>query len=224
MAKVSALVSAYYAERFLSQRIFNLQGYQGDIQIVVVCQSGSPEEAIASQINVTVVRTPGIPPLGEAWNLAIENATGDYLTTANTDDRFMMDGLETMVRVLDEHPEIGLVFAQVCVDGGGDLYPWKRIDDGTGEIADIEDLLFGRCIVGPMPVWRKAVHDEVGYFDETYTVASDYDMWLKMARAGVRFWYIDEPTGVYAKRADSLEYRNKSLIAGEISSIRSVNA
>jgi cellulose synthase/poly-beta-1,6-N-acetylglucosamine synthase-like glycosyltransferase len=159
---------------------------------------------IASDFAVTMVRTPNIPPIGEAWNLAIQQAEGDYLTTANTDDRFIIDGLETMVQSLDDNPDIGLVFSQVLLDTGVEMYPWKRIDNHTGEITNIKAMLERACFIGPMPLWKKAVHDKVGLFNQDYTVASDYDMWLRMAKAVIRFWYIDQPTGVYLRRPDSL--------------------
>lgn len=216
MSKVSALVSAYYADRFLDGRLINLYGAKGvDLQIIVVAQRGSREEAIAAGYSLELVTTPDIPPIGEAWNLAIEHAEGDYLITANTDDRFAICGLAKMVDVLDQHPDIGLVFSQVDIDDGENTYPWRRIDNPTGEVANIRSIIERRCIVGAMPLWRKSIHDEIGYFDETYKVAADYDMWLRMVRADVRFWYIAESCGVYAKRSDSLEHRNKALLPSE---------
>jgi cellulose synthase/poly-beta-1,6-N-acetylglucosamine synthase-like glycosyltransferase len=222
MSKVSALVSAYFAESYLDMRLTNLYGAENvDLQIIVVAQKGSQEEAIASQYALTLVTTPDIPPIGKAWNLAIEQAEGDYLVTANTDDRFLIGGLKTLADTLDEHPEIGLVFSQSLMDTGVETYPWKRIDNDTGEIDGITAMLEKACFIGPMPLWRKAIHDEVGYFNEAYTVASDYDMWLRMARAGVRFWYLDEPTGVYLRRGNSLEHRNLALGKLEATEVRS---
>ncbi len=36
--------------------------------------------------------------------------------------------------------------------------------------------------MGPQAMWRKSVHDEVGYFDETLPVATDYEFWCRVAR------------------------------------------
>jgi O-antigen biosynthesis protein len=211
MPKVSALVSAYYAEDFLIKRLENLKDDTGFVEVIVVCQKASIEERIASFFDVKVVTTPDIPLVGEAWNLAIKHATGDYLTTANTDDAFLPGGLQAMAEALDTHAEIGLVFAQVIIDNGKSARRWRRIKHTTGEVEDIKDILYRRSIIGPMPLWRRSIHSQVGYFDETYVVVSDTDMWLGMVNAGVRFWYIDQPTGIYQQRRDGLEWRNKSL-------------
>lgn len=221
MSKVSALVSAYYAEGWLDRRITNIFGMKSTtVEPVVICQAGSKEDETASDYAVTVVRTLNIPTIGRAWNLGIEQATGNYLTTANTDDRYHIGGLTRMVDALDTHPEIGVVFSQVDVDDYVNIAPWKRIGNPTGEIKNIRDILEHRCIIGAMPVWRKEIHDRVGLFNEDYIVASDYDMWLRMARAGVRFYYIAESLGVYTKRDDSLEHRNRDLCKKESRKVR----
>lgn len=220
MSKVSALVSAYFAEQFLESRLANLYKANVDLQIVVVAQKGSKEADMAKGYKVELVLTPDIPPIGEAWNLAIENATGDYLITANTDDMFKDGGLAKMVKVLDDHPDIGLIFSQVDVFDGRGIMPWVRISNPTGKVSHVRDLIERRCVVGPMPLWRKSIHDEIGYFDETYVVAADYDMWLRMVRAGVKFWYIAESCGIYYRRADSLEWRNRALMVEENKAVR----
>ena len=217
MSKVSALVSAYYAEDYIQQRLINLYGQMKkvDLEIVVVCQEGSPEYELVKDYNLKLITTPDIPTIGRAWNMAIKASTGDYLTTANTDDRYKIDGLKRMVEVLDERPEIGLVFAQVDIDNGEQTYPWQRINNDTGEVEDIREVLKRRCIIGPMPLWRKWIHDRVGLFNEEYTVACDYDMWLRMAKDDIRFYYIAESMGVYLQRQDSLEHRNPAACRQE---------
>jgi cellulose synthase/poly-beta-1,6-N-acetylglucosamine synthase-like glycosyltransferase len=209
MTKVSALVSAYHAEKYIQQRLINLYGQKGvDVEVIVVCQNGSAEHHLIADYDLTLITTPDIPTIGKAWNMAIEASTGDYLTTANTDDRYKIGGLKRMVDTLDEHPEIGLVFAQVDIDDGERQYPWQRINNDTGEVENIRQVLESRCIVGPMPLWKKWTHDRVGMFNEFYTVACDYDLWRRMAEADVRFYYIAESMGVYLRRPDSLEHRN----------------
>ena len=217
MSVITALISAYRAEPFLADRLNNLlfESTGVNVQPVVVCQGGSIEDKIASEYAIQIVRTVDVPTIGEAWNLGIKYAIGDYLTTANTDDLFLPGGLQRMADVLDANDKIGLVFAQVDIDDGKGIRPWKRIGNPTGEIVNIKEILAQRCIIGPMPMWRKKINDKIGLFRDDFVVANDYDMWMRMANNKVRFWYIAESCGVYKKRMDSLEWRNKHLAALE---------
>lgn len=215
MPKVSALISAYHGAQWLERRIENLFAEDVPVEVVVVCQQGSAEDKIARRYAVKIIRTDDIPTIGEAWNIAIQHASGDYLTTANCDDLFYPGGLTRMADILTGHDGIGLVFAPVDVDDSKAIFPWKRIGNPTGEVEKIRDVLERRCIIGPMPLWRASIHDQVGMFREDLIVSCDYDMWLRMARAGLRFYYINEALGVYLKRDDSLEHRNKSVIPEE---------
>jgi len=55
---VTAIVSAYYSKMFLKKRMDNLMYQITRPEIVVVCQKGSLEEAIAKTYDVTWILTP----------------------------------------------------------------------------------------------------------------------------------------------------------------------
>ena len=220
MTKVSALVSAYYAEDFITRRLVNLFNQSLKPEVVVVCKEGSPEHEVADMFDVVLVTTSDIPTIGKAWNMAIEASSGEYLTTANTDDLFHQDGLERMANVLDT-TDADLVFSMVHIQDKQEIpVPWIRYQHKTGMIENAYKLLSERCIVGAMPMWRKIAQKACGAFREDFTVACDYDMWLKMARAGKRFYYLAESVGVYTYRMGSLEHRNSKRLMEENIEIR----
>lgn len=215
MNKVSALVSAYYCAGYLEERIANL----ADCEIIVVCKNNSPEYWIAKQYkDVKLIITPDVPTIGKAWNEAARLATGNYLVTANADDAFLPGGLEEMARVLDDNPQVGLVFSDVMRRDGANSVHWKRTNFPEGEVdADaLREELSRRSFIGPMPMWRKELHEKLGYFDERMIVSCDYDMWRRMAENGVGFWYIPRALGEYLYRDDSLEHRNIAAMRKEM--------
>jgi len=216
--KISAIISAYYCEAFLASRIDNIRENWCDP--VIVCQEGSQEEEIALHAQAQVITTPDIPTIGKAWNIAIKAADGDLIIVANSDDKFYLGGPIWMASELAKHPEAGLVFSDVDVQSGDLVHSWKRIDSPLGLVTDIREILESRAIIGPMPMWRKSLHEEHGYFDEELIVACDYDWWLRLARAKVGFYYIPKPLGVYAFRKDSLEHRNKHLMPSENAKVK----
>ena len=220
MSKVTAIISAYYAKDFMAMRLQNLFVQKPAPEIVVVCQAGSAEDEIASRYNVKIIRTDNIPTIGKAWNLAILQATGDYLTTANTDDMFDIGGLKMLSDALDNNERAGLVFSTVNIRHGQHIAPWFRIDEETGFIGDAKEMLINGCVIGSMPVWRKSLHDNVKMFNEDMVVSCDYEMWLRMAFHGVGFYYVNDVCGTYLKRDDSLEHRHAYECRTESNSIR----
>ena len=218
---VSCLISAYHAEPFILKRLVNLRGHER----IVVCQEGSREEAVALfQKAEVVITTPDIPTIGKAWNLAYQAATQKYVTTANTDDTFYTGALDTCTDILDRYKKVGLVFGRIDKANGvgGHVVIWDRITEDTGVFMDTRKI-YKRCIVGPMPVWRRSWLDKIGGFNEDFIVAADWEYWLRMLDAGTQFYYVNEPVGLYAKRDDSLEWRNKNKLVKEQKRIREMH-
>jgi cellulose synthase/poly-beta-1,6-N-acetylglucosamine synthase-like glycosyltransferase len=218
---ISAIVSAYHTGIYLPARIMNLQKIHPRPEIIVVCQEKSPEDYMTRTMRgLKRVLTPDIPTIGKAWNLGIEASTGEYITTANSDDLFNRDGLKIMSSILNNETDMGLVFSPFTCTRDGNYWIWQKIIRRSGEVADIVEILRARCIIGPFPMWRRSIHETVGMFNEDYIVASDYDMWLRMALAGVKFYYYRKPVGIYAWREESLEHRNAELMCLENARLR----
>ena len=220
--KVSALVSAYFAEEYLHGRIANLLGQTPEPEVVVICQEGSKEHEIALQYKALVLTTSHIPTIGEAWNFGIIHAMGDYLVIANSDDRFFKGGIKALSDVLDNNADVGYVFSDQHLTIKG--ITERRFDHGRigrgGKVENIKGLLAERYFCGSCPMWRRSLHVHYGYFNEGYIVASDYEWALRLANGGVNFYYLPESVGLYPIRNDSLEHRNQELCRIESREIR----
>jgi GT2 family glycosyltransferase len=220
---VSALISAYYAEDFMAGRLQNLLDQDPVPDMVVVCKHDSVEEQIARDYGVEkIVTTSHIPTIGAAWNAAIEQASGDYCVIANTDDRFLPGGLKMLSDVLDNVPAAGYVFSDLFLVKYGITTPRPNHGrlDKPGLIPAAYAKLKQRYFCGPMPMWRRSLHNKYGYFYEHYIVASDYDWVLRLAKAGVGIYWLDRAVGVYEIRDNSLELRNAFVCKLESRQIR----
>lgn len=214
---ISALVSCYHAEQFVERRMVNLLG-EG-VEVVVVCQKNSKEHKVAKKYPVKIVTTPDIPTVGKAWNLAIHNSTGEYLTIANTDDLIYKGGYNHIKKAF-RNEQVGLVFPRIDVEEKGIITGWDRMRCKSGVIPKMYDVLSVRSIIGPMPMWRRSLHDQFGYLNEDYEVITDYEWCLRLAKGGVGFYYIAEPMGLYLRRADSLEHREGEKLREERQKVR----
>jgi glycosyltransferase involved in cell wall biosynthesis len=214
--RVSAIVSTYNSERFIRgciEDLVNQTLYQkGELEIVVVNSgSGQNEEAVVREfqnkyINILYLRTQERETVYAAWNRGIKAASGRYITNANTDDRHRQDALELMAGVLDQKPGIGLVYADVLISETENETFEKHTPAGHFRWLDFDrEKLSVGCFIGPQPMWKKSLHDEYGYFNETFTSSGDWEFWLRIA-GGTDFLHIREFLGLYLRSPESLEH------------------
>jgi GT2 family glycosyltransferase len=207
MPKVSAIISAYYCEEFLEGRITNLLNQSLVPEIIVVCQIGSEEADICEPFPGINLWTVDVPTIYRAWNIGLCSTSGDYIINANADDRLSPDAIEVMAQALDDHPDKALVYGAVNVIGKYGEKPGNVIANRDGDYERLKSDYF----IGPMPMWRRSLHDKYGYFDETLQICGDYDFWLRCAKGGEKFYRLPRVVGTYLKRTDSAEHRNPIL-------------
>ena len=224
--KVSAIVSAYHAEKYLEQRLKNLaeQEVEGGHEVIVVCQRDSQEfkivkDWVSSDGNVPVVPhyTDDIPTVYAAWNLAIEQASGEYLTNCNSDDLLYPGALQALSTALNEHKAYSMSY-----------FDWERVQKhgeapvGVFRFAEGElDKLMAGCFLGPGPMWRKSLHAKYGLFNPDFKSAGDYEFWLRLAYNGEKFYHVrGKPLGAHLEREDGVEHRSPLLTTWETARAR----
>ena len=221
---VSAIVSSYNAERFIRGCLEDLekQTIAERLEIIVV-NSGSNEneEAIVKEFqkkyeNIKYIKSDNRETVYAAWNRGIKSANGKYITNANTDDRHRKDALEVMVNMMETLPEIALVYA--------DVYITENENENFEKCTPVacfrwmnwnrDDLLNKGCFVGPQPMWRRDLHLEYGYFDESFVTSGDYEFWLRISQ-NHNFLHIPVILGLYLRSANSIEHTNRKRQAIE---------
>ncbi|MBM3801338.1 MAG: glycosyltransferase [Acidimicrobiia bacterium] len=214
--RVSAIVSTYKSGRFIEGRLKDLLAQTlGDQLEIVVVDSGSPENegAIVRRYqqqhpNIQYVRTEQRENLYQAWNRGIRASSGEYLTNANTDDRLRPDALEVLAGELDRYPAIGLVYADFWITGFENQVFGSHICTGYSSKPDYQpNLMLAGCHMGPQPMWRRSIHGEIGYFDESFCAAGDYEFWCRLAlRHPMK--HVREFLGLYLHNGDGVSNGN----------------
>ncbi|MBN2590858.1 MAG: glycosyltransferase [Sedimentisphaerales bacterium] len=214
---VSAIVSTYNSEKYLRGCLDDLEQQTiADKMEIIVVNSGSQEneEVIVNEFqqkynNIVYIKTEKREGIYSAWNRAVKAAHGTFLTNANTDDRHRDDAFEFMVNALESNPHVGLVYGdQIRTDTPNDTFADNH---GTEELRrseySRERLLFG-CCTGSQPMWRRSLHDELGYFDESLTCAGDWDFWLRISEKH-ELKRIPEFLGLYYHNEAGIEHGAK---------------
>lgn len=114
----------------------------------------------------------------DAINKGFAQAKGDVLAWLNSDDTYQPGAISAAVRVMQEHPEAGLVYGDTnFIDGSGKVighFPAARTDLKRlrrGFVHIPQQAAFFRS-----EVWRK-----VGPLDPSFFFAMDYDLWVRIA-------------------------------------------
>ncbi|TGU74973.1 glycosyltransferase [Geomonas terrae] len=209
---VSAIVSTYDAERFLRGKLEDLEAQTiADRLEIIVIDAASPgnERAIVEEFqrrydNIRYLRTERRETVYQAWNRGIRMATGEFVTNANTDDRLRGDAYEILVRTLREHPECVLAYPDMRITQQENATFAAHESHGFRDWPDFDRLgLLELCCVGPFPLWRRSLHDEIGYFDERFKSAADYEFWLRAA-LGHDFVHVPQFLGLYWLSPDTV--------------------
>jgi len=102
----------------------------------------------------------------QAVNMAMRQATGDIFCWANDDDLMMEWTLKTVQNGIGDHKWL---YGKVIYG-----------DREHGQAWDYEKLKNGNYIPAPAAFWTREAFEEVGYLDESFDLASDYEYWLRL--------------------------------------------
>jgi GT2 family glycosyltransferase len=178
---------------------------------------GSAEYVEASYSGVRVIRLPENLGFAAANNLAIRQSSGAYVALLNNDAYAESDWLARLVEAAESGPRVGMcaskmVFAHqpdvlnstgVCVDRAG--IAWDRRGgeaDDDHEKRPVE--IFGAC--GGAALYRRAMLDEVGLFDEDFfAYMEDVDLAWRARGVGWRCLYVPAARVYHAHSATGVE-------------------
>lgn len=227
MPKVSVIIPAYNAERYICEAIESVfaQTYQ-DLEIIIV-DDGSKDDIkqILSQygnkIRYIYQNNSGV---SAARNRGIREARGEYIAFLDADDIWLSNKLMWQVSIAEENPEIALISTDAeFFNENGLLSPSQKpsdstqfengslrynaamanINDGTILKGDFyKDLLLGNLIGLSTVLVRKECLSNVGFFNEALSICEDYELWIRIAREH-SLLYLNRVTLRYRIRDDS---------------------
>lgn len=217
--KVTVLVAVRNSEKFIRGCLDSLltQTIINDTEIIVIegdSQEDEKEIVLQYQKHHPQIKYIFTKKLGlyHAWNLGIRASKAKYITNLNADDRLKKDALEIMAKYLNKHPEVALVYGDDYVTSK----PNETFDNNSsnGRCFRNPDYthkeLLIHCLCGPHPMWRRKLHDELGYFDESYKIAGDYEFWLRIAEK-YKLLHILKIIGLYYENLNGLTLSNLDL-------------
>ena len=138
----------------------------------------------------------------DAINKGLAAASGDVLAWLNTDDGYESDDtLETVSRLFESHPHVDILYGRAChvFASDGETRPaW--IQTGAGNLKNT--LAYSVGMAQPAVFFRRTAYESIGPLDPAFSYSFDYEYWIRMAMAGLKFMFIDK-TCAYATLHDA---------------------
>lgn len=231
-AVVSIIIPAYNSADFISETIDSVLAQAFKSYELIIINDGSPdteklEKVINSYGNKIVYLKQENRGPSAARNFGIKKAVGEFIAFLDSDDIWLPEFLDEQIKFLQSQTEYDLIYSDAYLFGDSHN-AGKRFMDVNPSIGEpsLENLLALRCnVITSGVVVRKEKLLEAGMFDEEHGHRSeDFDLWIRLAKRGVRFSFQKKPLLRYRYRIDSLSSNQAKLHDGALKALDKLEA
>jgi glycosyltransferase involved in cell wall biosynthesis len=207
---VSVIIPAYDVAEFIGDALDSVFAQTFTDYEVIVINDGSPdtprlEQALAPYMSRIVYLKQENRGVSAARNNGIVAARGSLIAFLDGDDVWLPNYLEVQVKRIQADPTIDVLYPNALMFGGSSESgeEFMTICPSSGEVT-FERLLLQECNVSNCSIARKETLVRAGLFDESLRSVEDFDLWLRVIKAGGRIAYHRDVLARYRRRAGSL--------------------
>jgi len=194
---ISVIIPTFNYGRFLPDALESIQDQTLSDWEAIVVDDGSIDETaevVDSYLSDHRFRyiyqdNQGLPA---ARNTGIRVSKADLVTFLDADDLYLPEKLEKQLAHLKKNPDCDFTYCSINY-----FYhktPGRLIRPGYTpyEANNSYKIISRNFIPSCTPVIRKRCFDQVGLFNESSDYAEDWELWIRMALAGIRFCHQGE--------------------------------
>ena len=200
---ISLVLPVFNGEAYLAQALESIFAQTcKDFELIAVddCSTDRSPRILAEYASrhpqMRVLRNPQNAKLPASLNAGFRAARGRWFSWTS-DDNLLEPGMLARLYDAARTESADIVYSDFhLIDADGN--PIERVRAGQPQ-----DLVIGNPI-GCSFLYRSAVDERLGGYDERLFGVEDYDFWLRAYRAGLRFEVIHEPLYRYRRHGRSL--------------------
>lgn len=114
----------------------------------------------------------------DAINKGLKLANGDIVCWLNSDDLFEPNTLNTIAQFFNEHADAHFVYGDGVI-----FYENGKKRDSHCKPGKVSHGVLSRCdpLQQPSTFWRRAIHEDIGFIDESLFFTMDWDFFMRVA-------------------------------------------
>ena len=198
---ISVVMAVKNAGRYLRDALDSIYVQTFAPSEVILVDGGSTDDTLHVANSYTRVRLIEESGRGyaSAWNDGIRAATGDWIAFLDSDDRWVPDKLRLQIAAAALDP------TAMCIIGHVQFFADEGQTLPSGFRAQLLDHSHVAYMPGAMLV-RRALFDDVGYFDPAWTIANDIDWFAELKDRQTRIAILPDVLIHKRVHADNLSY------------------
>jgi glycosyltransferase involved in cell wall biosynthesis len=215
-ARIAVVIPAYNLARYLGEAVESVLEQTLDPSLIEICvvDDGSTDDTRAvtarygSRVRYLYQENRGLPA---TRNVGWRATTAPFVNFLDADDRLLPEKFARELALLDANPRLSLVYGGWhYIDGEGRRLPQRGWSRTEGDV--LSRLLMGNLIHPHAALVRRRCLEQVGGFDEQLTSVEDWDLWLRLAAAGVQWGCVDLPLLEYRVRDDGMHANPERML------------
>lgn len=211
MDLVSILMPAYNRADYIAESIRSVQAQTWQNWELLIVNDGSKDntaeivaEYSSKDPRVILINQPNAG-CGAARNTGLSHAKGNWIAYLDSDDLWTPDKLEIQLAAAAEHPDVDVIYSRGWMFFDTDLTnrePYNSVY-GVYEGKDMYRMLYRRNDIPILSVIvKRSMVDKVG--PQSNITIEDYDYWMRIGKAGGRFYGIDQALFFYRRHGTSI--------------------
>ena len=192
---VSVIIPAYNAAEFMGETLDSVYAQTfADFEVIVV-NDGSPDtEDLERELQRYPEKLRYLKQENQgaaaARNTGIKAARGEYVAFLDADDTWLPNFLEQQLDLL-HRTRADFVYADALLTGDSPLAgrTFMEMQPSRGEVTAATLLSVQVTVLTSTVLARKEPIIKVGLFDVTLRRGHDFELWLRLAKLGIRFAY-----------------------------------
>lgn len=194
--RVSVLLASLGRPSLLTalNSIFDNPAIPYEVVLVIDDPDVSPERLLSTVLpsnreKVRVFQNPENLGLTRSLNRGLAECRGDIIARLDDDDRFGASRLPRVVELFDAHPDVDVILSDTRVTDGDRQY---RLSVPPKHEAIQAALQRRNVLVHSAFNIRRSALQRVGGYNDAFRYAQDYELYLRLLRAGTRFMGVNE--------------------------------